>query len=160
MKIEYETKTKRQYMIEIINRIKVSEPQEKVTVPEELKGFGTIIHDNEKCVSCGACTLECEDDAIHLLRHFDLNSLQALSDKRELQNRKLLADFIEKLKVKEPTNPIKVPEGLLGFGTIEVDLVKCIFCEECYKICQFEAIEKEMVWDLPEIIKNYKEKYQ
>lgn len=151
----WKDKIKRRFIIELINKIKVHEPTEKVQVPDELRGFGTIIHDSDKCVSCGACTHECEDEAIFLRGNYDLNRLKTLSDKRELKNRKLLGEFIEKLKVKEPAKPINVPEGLLGFGTIDLDPVKCIFCEECYKICQFEAIEEERTWNLPEIIKRY-----
>lgn len=151
----WKSQIKREYLVSLINKLKVCEPSEPIVVPEKLKGFGTIIHDMEKCVSCGSCTNMCEDNAIYFLKNFDLNRLKKLPSDSKLENRKILADLINKLKVKEPQQPISVPEGLRGFGTIELNPAKCIFCEECYRVCRFEAISKESRWNLPKILKLY-----
>ncbi len=149
----WKNRTKREYLIALINKVKVLEPSASVQVPEKLKGFGTILHDVEKCVSCGSCTNMCEDNAIYFLKNYDLNRLKKIPPESKLENRKVLADLIDKLKVKEPLQPIAVPEGLRGFGTIELNPAKCIFCEECYKICRFEAVSKEAKWNLAKILK-------
>ncbi len=154
MTVDWTEKTKRRYLLELIRKIAVKTPDDVVEVPEGLKGFGTVIYENEKCIACGSCTRMCEDEAIILENTFDLNSLKNLPEDTNAINRALLSEFINKLKTKEPEKPIKVPEGLQGIGTINLSLSRCIFCKECVRICKYEALSKKNEWDLKAILEE------
>ncbi|HUX99467.1 MAG TPA: 4Fe-4S binding protein [Candidatus Deferrimicrobium sp.] len=154
MSITWVEKTKRRYLLDLILKLAVKTP-EIIEVPEELKGFGTIIYDSAKCIACGSCTRMCEDTAIILDNLFDLKSLDNLPKDSNAKNRILLAEFIKKLKRKEPENPIEIPKGLLGIGTINLNLSKCIACKECVRICEYEALSFKPEWNLKEILENF-----
>jgi ferredoxin len=153
MSITWTEKTKRRYLLELIQKLLVKSP-ETVEIPEELKGFGTVIHDNTKCIACGSCTRMCEDEAIVLGNTFDLKSLGNLPKDTNAKNRVLLAEFINKLKRKEPEKPVSVPEGLLGIGTIKLSLSKCIGCKECVRICEYEALSFKPEWNLKGVLEE------
>ncbi|NVM28733.1 MAG: 4Fe-4S dicluster domain-containing protein [Candidatus Helarchaeota archaeon] len=154
MSINWSEKTKRRYLLELIRKIAVKSPDDVVEVPEGLKGFGTVIYENAKCIACGSCTRMCEDEAIAMENTFDLTSLKNLPEDSKATNRTLLAEFIDKLKMKEPEKPVKVPEGLLGIGTINLSLSRCIFCKECVRICQYESLSTKPEWDLKAILEE------
>ena len=156
MSITWTEKTKRRYLLDLIRKLAVKTP-ELLEVPEELKGFGTVVHDATKCIACGSCTRMCEDEAIILENKFDLNSLKNLSKDSNATNRILLAEFIEKLKKKEPEKPVSVPKGLLGIGTINLKLSNCIACKECIRICDYDALSMKNEWNLKEIFAEIKE---
>ena len=151
LSITWIEKTKRRYLLDLIRKLAVKTP-EIVAVPKELKGFGTVVHDATKCIGCGSCTRMCEDEAIVLKNAFDLNSLKNLPKDTNAKNRVLLAEFINKLKRKEPEKPVTVPEGLLGIGTVKVSLSRCIGCKECVRICDYDALTMKPEWDLREIM--------
>lgn len=151
MSITWVEKTKRRHLLEIIRKLAVRAP-ETVMVPEELKGFGTVVHDATKCIACGSCTRMCEDEAIVFKNVFDLNTLKNLAKDTKAKNRALLAEFINKLKRKEPEKPVAVPEGLLGIGTVKLNLSRCIACKECVRICDYDALTMKPEWDLKEIM--------
>ncbi|MHA1650870.1 MAG: 4Fe-4S binding protein [Candidatus Helarchaeota archaeon] len=156
MSITWVEKTKRRYLLELIRKLAVKTP-EIIPVPEELHGFGTVVHDADKCIACGSCTRMCEDEAITLEGTFDLKSLEKLPKDTNAKNRALLAEFIAKLKRKEPENPVPVPEGLLGIGTIGLKLSRCIACKECVRICEYEALSFKEEWNLKDIFAEIQE---
>jgi ferredoxin len=151
MSITWAEKTKRRYLLDMIRKLAVR-AAETIKIPEELKGFGTIVHDATKCIACGSCTRMCEDEAIVFQSIFDLNTLKNLAKDTKAKNRALLAEFINKLKRKEPEKPVAVPEGLLGIGTIKMNLSRCIACNECVRICDYDALSMKPEWDLKEIL--------
>ncbi len=153
MTVDWSEKTKRRYLVGLIQKIAQKEPG-IIEIPEGLKGFGTVEHDIKKCIACGSCTRMCEDEAILLDHTFDLNTLKDLPADSKVQNRKLLAEFIDKLKVKEPTNPVPVPVGLQGIGTVKLRLSRCIACNECVRICQYEALKMKAEWNLKAILEE------
>ncbi|MFX0093653.1 MAG: hypothetical protein ACFFBD_18015, partial [Candidatus Hodarchaeota archaeon] len=66
--------------------------------------------------------------------------------------RKKIFEMITKLACKMPENPIEVPEGLEGFGTIEINNFTCISCHKCKDLaCEWDAIIQNT--DLP--LKDY-----
>ncbi|MHA1129278.1 MAG: 4Fe-4S binding protein [Candidatus Helarchaeota archaeon] len=151
MTITWTEKTKRRYLLELIRKLAIKSPG-IIEVPEELQGFGTVEHDNVKCIACGSCTRMCEDEAIRMECFYDLNTLANLPSDTNATNRTLLAEFINKLKRKEPEKPVPVPLGLLGIGTIDLKLAKCIACKECVRICQYDALTFKEEWNLEEIL--------
>ncbi|MHA1266322.1 MAG: 4Fe-4S binding protein [Candidatus Helarchaeota archaeon] len=151
MSITWVEKTKRRYLLSLIRNLARKTPG-IVQVPEELHGFGTVVHDTTKCIACGSCTRMCEDEAIFLNRTFDLNSLSDIPADSKAKNRVLLAQFINKLKMKEPEKPVTVPEGLIGIGTIDLKLSRCIACKECVRICDFDALSMKLEWNLEAIL--------
>lgn len=151
MSITWTEKTKRRYLLNMIRKLAVKAP-ETIKIPEELKGFGTVVYDATKCIACGSCTRMCEDEAIVLNNIFDLNSLKNIPKDTNAKNRVLLAEFINKLKRKEPEKPVAVPEGLLGIGTVKLNLSRCIACKECIRICDYDALSMKPEWDLKEIM--------
>ncbi len=71
----------------------------------------------------------------------------------ESTKRKFLLKLLKEIAVKEPENPIEVPEKLQGFGTIEQDINKCILCGACTRVCQDDAMELEKKIDLDRLFK-------
>ena len=151
MSITWTEKTKRRYLLELIRKLAVKSP-EIIEVPEELHGFGTVVHDAEKCIACGSCTRMCEDEAIRMECIYDLKSLDNLPKDTNATNRTLLAELISKLKRKEPEKPVPVPEGLFGIGTVDLKVSRCIACKECVRICEYDALTFKEEWNLPAIL--------
>lgn len=151
MSITWVDKTKRRYLLSLIRKLAVTSPG-IIEVPEELQGFGTVVYDNTKCVVCGSCTRMCEDEAIFFDKTFDLNTLKNLPKDSNAKNRLLLAEFINKLKMKEPEKPVAVPEGIVGIGTIDLKLSRCIACRECVRVCEYDALSMKEEWNLEAIL--------
>ena len=147
---------KRDFLIELIKEIAVKIPDEKIEVPEDLQGFGTIELEMDKCVSCGACTRVCEDCAMLLEKKFDLKRLLALSDDDTAINRVSLAKLIKNLMKKEPEKEVEVPTELNGIGTPNYDLSKCVACKKCAEICKHDVLKLKLEWDLPQVLEKHK----
>lgn len=153
----WDEKTKRQFLLQLIKEIALKEPDQKVEVPEDLQGFGTIEIDESKCILCGACSRVCEESAMILDKKIDLKRLLNISSDSTAKNRIELSNLIKKLMKKEPEKEIIIPEDLKGMGTPVYDLVKCVACNKCVEICEHDVLKLIKEWDLPKIFKDEKE---
>ena len=66
----------------------------------------------------------------------------------EMSKRDYLIALIKDIAVRKPENTIEVPEELQGFGTIEIEEEKCVFCNGCTWVCEDEAMILENKLDL------------
>lgn len=69
----------------------------------------------------------------------------------ELTKREYLISLIKDIALKEPENNIEVPEELQGFGTINIEEEKCVFCNGCTWVCEDDAMILENKLDLKRV---------
>ncbi|MFW9808027.1 MAG: 4Fe-4S dicluster domain-containing protein [Candidatus Thorarchaeota archaeon] len=125
-----------------------------------LLGFGTVNWDHSKCLGCKSCELACPEDAIELRHRIEIPKFFEISDEAlsELPtNRSLFYKTIQNLATVKPSKDIKLEKESPGFGTVEVDLWLCVACRTCVRRCpgpEGGALELELKWNLPEVVKH------
>ncbi len=125
-----------------------------------LLGFGTVNWDHSKCLGCKSCELACPEDAIELRHRIEIPKFFEISDETlsELPtNRSLFYKTIQNLAIVKPSKDIKLEKESPGFGTVEVDLWLCVACRTCVRRCpgpEGGALELELKWNLPEVVKH------
>ena len=62
----------RRLLIDFIKQLAVKEPLEAVSLPEPLRGFGTLCVAVKKCITCGDCEEICPEKVIEIKPIFDL----------------------------------------------------------------------------------------
>ncbi|MHA1732219.1 MAG: 4Fe-4S dicluster domain-containing protein [Promethearchaeota archaeon] len=146
---------KRHYLLSLIRDVAVKVPENPVEVPEELQGFGTVVRDMSKCVSCGACSRVCEEDAMVFAKEFDISRVLGLPEDSKAKNMVEIGKLIRSLMKKEPEKNVPVPQVLKGFGTPTYNIENCVACKKCVEICDFDVLSLELTWNLPEIFEKF-----
>jgi ferredoxin len=125
-----------------------------------LLGFGTIEWDQSKCLGCKSCELECPEDAIELKPRIEIPKFFDISDEALSQlpsSRSLFYKTVQNLAKVKPSKDIILEGEAPGFGTVEVDLWLCVACRTCVRRCpgpETGALELELKWNLPEVVKH------
>jgi len=125
-----------------------------------LLGFGTIEWEQSRCLGCKSCEIACPEHAIELKRRIEIPKLFEISDKALSQlpsNRLLFYKTVQNLATQKPSNEIILEKESPGFGTVEVDLWLCVACRICVRRCpgpEGGALELELKWSLPEVVKH------
>jgi len=125
-----------------------------------LLGFGTIEWEQSRCLGCKSCEIACPEDAIELKPRIEIHRLFEISDDALSQlpsNRSLFYKTIQNLATTKPLKEIHLEKDAPGFGTVEVDLWLCVACRTCVRRCpgpEGGALELELKWSLPEIVKH------
>lgn len=127
-----------------------------------LLGFGTVRWEQSKCLGCKSCEIACPEDAITLRPIIDAPAFFDFSDEAIDSlpvNRGIFYRTIRGLAKDKPTQKIVLDEDKPGFGTVEVDLWLCVACRTCVRRCpgpEDGALELELKWNLPEVVKQIK----
>ena len=123
-------------------------------------GFGTIEWDDAKCLGCKSCEIDCPENAIELKPIINVPKFFEFSDD-EMDvlpvNRSLFYKTVRSLAAVKPATSIQLKDDAPGFGTIEVDLWLCVACRTCVRRCpgpEKGALELELKWNLPDVIKH------
>jgi len=125
-----------------------------------LLGFGTIEWDQSKCLGCKSCELECPEDAIELKPRIEIPKFFDISDEALSQlpsSRSLFYKTVQNLATVKPSKDIILENEAPGFGSVEVDLWLCVACRTCVRRCpgpETGALELELKWNLPEVVKH------
>jgi ferredoxin/predicted translin family RNA/ssDNA-binding protein len=125
-----------------------------------LLGFGTIEWDQSKCLGCKSCELECPENAIELKQRIEMPKLFEISDEALSQlpsSRSLFYKTVQNLATAKPSKDIILEKDAPGFGSVEVDLWLCVACRTCVRRCpgpETGALELELKWNLPEVVKH------
>ncbi len=125
-----------------------------------LLGFGTIEWEQSRCLGCRSCEIACPEDAIELKPRIGIHRFFEISDDALSQlpsNRSLFYRTIQNLATIKPVEEIPLEKEVPGFGTVEVDLWLCVACRMCVRRCpgpEGGALELELKWSLPEIVKH------
>lgn len=125
-----------------------------------LLGFGTIEWEQSKCLGCKSCEIACPEHAIELKPRIDTPKLFEISDDVLSQlpsNRSLFYKTVQNLATIKPSNEIILEKESPGFGTVNVDLWLCVACRTCVRRCpgpEGGALELELKWSLPEVVKH------
>ena len=125
-----------------------------------LLGFGTIEWDQSKCLGCKSCEIECPENAIELKPRIEIPKFFEISDEALSQlptNRSLFYKTVQGLATVKPSKDIVLEKEAPGFGTVEVDLWLCVACRTCVRRCpgpESGALELELKWNLPEVVKH------
>ncbi len=125
-----------------------------------LLGFGTIEWEQSKCLGCKSCEIACPEHAIELKQRIEIPKLFEISDDALSQlpsNRSLFYKTVQNLATVKPSNEITLEKEAPGFGTVEVDLWLCVACRTCVRRCpgpEGGALELELKWSLPEVVKH------
>ncbi len=121
-----------------------------LTVPEKLWGYGQISYDESKCIGCGKCETNCSEEAITFERTLDLAKVMKGDikiDENSSKKEKIIS-LIKMLAISEPKNPIPVPDLVEGYGTVVIDLEKCIGCGNCERHCTANALKVRQVLEV------------
>ena len=125
-----------------------------------LLGFGTIEWEQSKCLGCKSCEIECPEDAIELKPRIEIPKFFEISDEALSQlpsSRSLLYKTVQNLAKVKPSKDISLENDAPGFGSVEVDLWLCVACRTCVRRCpgpESGALELELKWNLPEVVKH------
>ena len=125
-----------------------------------LLGFGTIEWDQSKCLGCKSCELECPENAIELKQRIEIPKFFEISDEALSQlpsSRSLFYKTVQALATVKPSKDIVLEKEAPGFGSVEVDLWLCVACRTCVRRCpgpETGALELELKWNLPEVVKH------
>ncbi|MGD9395223.1 MAG: 4Fe-4S dicluster domain-containing protein [Candidatus Thorarchaeota archaeon] len=125
-----------------------------------LLGFGTIEWDQSKCLGCKSCELECPENAIELKQRIEIPKFFEISDEALSQlpsSRSLFYKTVQALATVKPSKDIVLEKEAPGFGSVEVDLWLCVACRTCVRRCpgpETGALELELKWNLPEVVKR------
>jgi ferredoxin len=125
-----------------------------------LLGFGTIEWDQSKCLGCKSCELECPENAIELKQRIEIPKFFEVSDEALSQlpsSRSLFYKTVQNLATVKPSKDIILEKDAPGFGSVEVDLWLCVACRTCVRRCpgpETGALELELKWNLPEVVKH------
>ena len=125
-----------------------------------LLGFGTIEWEQSKCFGCKSCEITCPEHAIELKPRIEIPKFFEISDEVFSQlpsNRSLFYKTVQNLATIKPTKEILLEMESPGFGAVEVDLWLCVACRTCVRRCpgpEGGALELELKWSLPEVVKH------
>jgi len=125
-----------------------------------LLGFGTIEWDQSKCLGCKSCEIECPENAIELRPRIEIPKFFEISDESLSQlpsSRSLFYKTVQALATVKPSKDIILEKAAPGFGSVEVDLWLCVACRTCVRRCpgpETGALELELKWNLPEVVKH------
>jgi ferredoxin len=125
-----------------------------------LLGFGTIEWEQSKCLGCKSCEIECPEDAIELKPRIEIPKFFEISDEALSQlpsSRSLFYKTVQNLATIKPSKDISLEKEAPGFGSVEVDLWLCVACRTCVRRCpgpESGALELELKWNLPEVVKH------
>jgi NADPH-dependent glutamate synthase beta subunit-like oxidoreductase/ferredoxin len=125
-----------------------------------LLGFGTIEWEHARCLGCKSCEIACPEDAIELKPVLRLPEIFDFSEEQLSDlpvNRALFYDTVKSLASRKPADNVRVPDDAPGFGSVEIDLWLCVACRTCVRRCpgpQDGALELELKWSLPEVVKR------
>ena len=125
-----------------------------------LLGFGTIEWEQSRCLGCKSCELECPEDAIELKPKIEIPKFFEISEEALAQlpsNRSLFYKTVQNLATVKPSQVIPLKKDAPGFGSVEVDLWLCVACRTCVRRCpgpEGGALELELKWNLPEVVKH------
>ncbi|MHA1883158.1 MAG: 4Fe-4S dicluster domain-containing protein [Candidatus Thorarchaeota archaeon] len=123
-------------------------------------GFGTIEWDESKCLGCKSCEIACPEHAIELKPVIDVPKFFEFSEEDLTTlpvNRSLFYQTVRSLAAVKPTSRIELENDAPGFGTVEVDLWLCVACRTCVRRCpgpESGALELELKWNLPDVVKH------
>ncbi len=125
-----------------------------------LLGFGTVNWEHSKCLGCKSCEISCPEDAIELKPRIEIPKFFEISDKQMSElpsNRSLFYQTVQNIATAKPSKDILLENESPGFGTVEVDLWLCVACRTCVRRCPGTdggALELELKWNLPEVVKH------
>ncbi|MFW9832460.1 MAG: 4Fe-4S dicluster domain-containing protein [Candidatus Thorarchaeota archaeon] len=125
-----------------------------------LLGFGTIEWDQSKCLGCKSCEIACPEDAIELKQRLEIPKFFEISDEalsKLPSSRSLFYKTVQNLATVKPSRDITLENEAPGFGSVEVDLWLCVACRTCVRRCpgpDTGALELELKWNLPEVVKH------
>jgi ferredoxin/DNA-binding MarR family transcriptional regulator/DNA-binding IscR family transcriptional regulator len=125
-----------------------------------LLGFGTIEWEQSKCLGCKSCEITCPEHAIELKPRIAIPKFFEISDNSLSQlpsNRVIFYKTVQNLATTKPAQDIPLEKESPGFGTVEVDLWLCVACRTCVRRCpgpEGGALELELKWSLPEVVKH------
>jgi ferredoxin/molecular chaperone GrpE (heat shock protein) len=125
-----------------------------------LLGFGTIQWEQSKCLGCKSCEIECPENAIELKPRIEIPKFFEISEEAFAQlpsSRSLFYKTIQNLATVKPSMDISLEKEAPGFGSVEVDLWLCVACRTCVRRCpgpENGALELELKWNLPEVVKH------
>ena len=125
-----------------------------------LLGFGTIEWKHSRCLGCKSCEIACPEDAIELKPVLRLPEIFSFTEEEVSElpvNRALFYETVKTLAATKPKDNVIVPEDSPGFGSVEVDLWLCVACRTCVRRCpgpEEGALELELKWSLPEVVKK------
>jgi ferredoxin len=125
-----------------------------------LLGFGTIKWEQSRCLGCKSCEIACPESAIELKQRLEIPKFFDIS-KEDLSllpsNRALFYRTLQSLATVKPAKDIQLESPVPGFGAVEVDLWLCVACRTCVRRCpgpEGGALELELKWSLPEVVKH------
>jgi ferredoxin len=125
-----------------------------------LLGFGTIDWEPSRCLGCKSCQIACPEHAIELKPNVDVPSYFDFPEEALQKlpvNKALFYKTIRSLAAVRPTTSVPLKRDAPGFGTVEVDLWLCVACRTCVRRCpgpESGALELELKWSLPEVVKQ------
>jgi ferredoxin len=125
-----------------------------------LLGFGTIEWEQSRCLGCKSCEIACPEDAIELKPRIEICKFFEISEEALAQlpsNRLLFYKTVQNLAAIKPSQDIPLKKEAPGFGSVEVDLWLCVACRTCVRRCpgpEGGALELELKWNLPEVVKH------
>ena len=125
-----------------------------------LLGFGNIHWEQSKCLGCKSCEIACPEDAIKLKPKIEITSFFEFTEEALdviPTNKALFYRTLRNLAKVKPNHDIELLEEKPGFGTVDVDLWLCVACRTCVRRCpgpENGALELELRWNLPEVVKQ------
>jgi ferredoxin/DNA-binding IscR family transcriptional regulator/DNA-binding MarR family transcriptional regulator len=125
-----------------------------------LLGFGTIEWEQSKCLGCKSCEIACPEHAIELKPRIEIPKFFEITNDALSQlpsNRGFFYKTVQNLATVKPLSDIPLKKEAPGFGTVEVDLWLCVACRTCVRRCpgpEGGALELELKWSLPEVVKH------
>jgi ferredoxin len=125
-----------------------------------LLGFGTIEWEQSRCLGCKSCEIACPENAIELKPRIEIPKFFEISEEALSQlpsSRSLFYRTVQNLATVKPSKDISLENEVPGFGSVEVDLWLCVACRTCVRRCpgpENGALELELKWNLPEVVKH------
>ncbi|MFX1482454.1 MAG: 4Fe-4S dicluster domain-containing protein [Promethearchaeota archaeon] len=125
-----------------------------------LLGFGTVNWNHSRCLGCRSCEISCPEDAIELKPRIEISKFFEISSEAMSElpsNRSLFYQTVQNLAKAKPSKDIELRNSSPGFGSVEVDLWLCVACRTCVRRCpgpEGGALELELKWNLPEVVKH------
>jgi ferredoxin/DNA-binding MarR family transcriptional regulator len=125
-----------------------------------LLGFGNVHWEHSKCLGCKSCEIACPEDAIKLKPVIEIPTFFEFSEEsldKLPANKALFYRTLRGLAKIKPSHDIELVEEKPGFGSIDVDLWLCVACRTCVRRCpgpENGALELELHWNLPEVVKQ------